>query len=141
MARAKKREERRKKRLQREASRVAKRGADASPDGAAESKGDAAAPGEVTVSLVEKPPPARRASQFTGMELMAANVEAARNAAFVSLDSELTENDNPAVALSFTAFLVAICIVITGPRTPGSIDDEADVVSHGRPLPRATTPR
>mmetsp|Transcript_146252 Transcript_146252/g.354928 ORF Transcript_146252/g.354928 Transcript_146252/m.354928 type:complete len:416 (-) Transcript_146252:75-1322(-) len=133
---------RRKKAMERRKSRVAERekkrserrqaaapggagGADGAAEGSAESKGTE--PGEISVSLVpKKPPQARRASQFTSAELLSANIEAARNAAFVSLDSELTESDNPAMAISFTAFLAAICIVITGPRTPGSVGDEAD---------------
>lgn len=40
------------------------------------------------------------------------------------LDWELVENDNPAVAVSFTSFLVALCIALTGARTPANIEDD-----------------
>lgn len=38
--------------------------------------------------------------------------------AFVSLERQLVENDNPAVALSYTGFMAAFCLILTGPRTP-----------------------
>ncbi len=57
----------------------------------------------------------------------AALIEQSRKAevtVFGSLEQQLVENDNPAVALSFVGFMLAICIVISGPRTPALIAND-----------------
>jgi len=46
-----------------------------------------------------------------------------REQGFGWLDWELVKNDNAAVALAFTSFIVSITIVLSGVRTPAPVDD------------------
>lgn len=94
--------------------------ASAAGAGAGEAKAD-----DVKVSVSDGQP-LRRASAIGPVQKVGLNMSAAKSSAFASLDAQLTERDNPAINISFAAYLLSICIVITGPRTPLSVDSPAD---------------